>query len=472
MVLDGKRSTFGLPGGRSWASSWSGAVFLVLLCVLVLGVYGTFGRYHDVTLYGITICLAGLVSLLATRRQGFLTSYVTIVVGLGLAVAVLVDLCARDPLEYAWLSRPQTWRHAVPALAAVGLLVWGWVTGSRRAAPVVLACAALAFGAYLAAQLHRSPEPVMDVWTIGNESADALLAGRNPYTQVYSDPYEGSEFVGPDYAQTFNYLPGMALQMAVPRLLGLDARWLSLAAMVGGLFLFAMVVRRGEGAHPWSAVWPGAALIIFWFNGGQAFLLEQAWPESLILVYVCLALWAWQSCQWMATAALILALTMKQTTWFCFPFVAALAIKERRWKLCVIVTAGVTLIVGPFFLWDTGAFFRNVVTSLTSMPPRDDGLGWGAWCIHNAPGLFGYVTKLSFLTYAAALVCLVLRLRRATGREAVLETLKWMALGLFGFFLFLKVAFYNYYYLVMGLLAFYAVMQSRADLCERTEGEP
>ena len=64
-------------------------------------------------------------------------------------------------------------------------------------------------------------------------------------------------------------------------------------------------------------------------------------------------------------------------------------------------------------------------------------------------------------TYAAAFGCLAWRLRRLRGDAAVAEAAKWMALGLLGFFLFLKVSFFNYYYVVAGLLACYALLARR-----------
>lgn len=88
---------------------------------------------------------------------------------------------------------------------------------------------------------------------------------------------------------------------------------------------------------------------------------------------------------------------------------------------------------------------------------------WGALCLLHAPSLFRWVTGLSLLTYGIALICLLRRLMRPADEDPVLETTKWMALGLAGFFLFLKQSFFNYYYVIGGLLAFYPSLAARHD---------
>ncbi|KPK61935.1 MAG: hypothetical protein AMK73_07230 [Planctomycetes bacterium SM23_32] len=346
--------------------------------------------------------------------------------------------------------------RALPALA-FAVLAAGWLTRRRRTARLLLAVGCATFALFLVTQVRRSPTPVIDVWSVTTEAARALLAGRNPYALTYSDIYERFGWKGFGYERVFVYLPGMLLHYAPAVAVGLDVRCANLLAQAGGLAVFAWFVRRAwAGDRSWAGALCGAAATgIFWFHKGQVHLLEMAWAEGLLLFYLCLALWAWRRSEWLTAVALVLFLSLKQTAWFCAPFLAALAVKERRWRLMAGVAAGVGVVVSPFFLWNPGAFFHNVAELLMQMKPREDSLGWGAVCLRYAPGLSSWVAALSYVVLGGAWVALIVRLRRRSEQDALLETQKWMLLGLFGFFLFLKVSFFNYYYLVAGLLAFH-----------------
>jgi len=323
---------------------------------------------------------------------------------------------------------------------------------------------------------------------------------QNPYGREYSNVYEGTQIESPDYKMLFNYLPGLILHYVPGTVFGGDIRWTNLVGIACGLLLFAVCARSQKdeprgGPHPsqglayscWRRcaerdsfagrgtaavavrqhpVTRAAAVVLFWYHGGQVLVVEQAWPEAWLLVYVGLALWTWRRSTLVPAVALVLALTLKQTAWFCAPFFLALAVKERRWGLIAAVAAGVTAIVLPFLLWNPGAFVQNVVVHFFEIAPRTNALSWSAACLRDAPALFPYAYRLSYVVYAAALACLVLRLRHLRGRDAVLETHVWMTVGLLALFLFLKQSFFNYYYVVGGLLAFTFCLAGRSREAE------
>jgi hypothetical protein len=415
----------------------------------------------DFALLSIAVLSAALAALW-TRAWGAglrgRASGAAAVVGGILAAAVVWELVSADPLMFARFVNSLPRR--ILALLALAALAAGWLAKRRRTARAWLAAGTLTFGLFLAFQLVRSPRPIMDVWHVTTQAADAFLSGSNPYGRFYSDIYREAGWVGYGYPMEFVYLPGTLLHAAVPRLLGLDIRWASLIGLTAGLLLFASCVRRRseQQRRTIPTIATAAVVVIFWFHSGQVFLLEQAWAEGLLVLYICLAFWAWRRHAWLAAAALVCALSIKQTVWFCVPFFLALAAKERRWKGAAAVAVGVALVVGPFFLWDPAAFLRSVVeVLLVRTPPRPDSLTWSAAAMLHAPSLQPAVGLLSFVAYGGAFVALCVRLRRSSAEDAVWETLKWTTLGLFGVFLFLKMSFFNYYYLVCGLLAFYLV---------------
>ena len=438
------------------AADMQTALLLLAEGLLVFGVWRCRGWYSLPSLILVTVAFAVLLFLFLRRHFEGFDSLVVPGTGLLCVGMLLTDLVVVDPLLFG--HSPQIiFLKALPFLA-VGLLGAGWWTGRDRLGRLALAAGVLGFALYLAAQLLRTPSPVMDVWTITTEAAEAFLAGKNPYRLFYTDVYEKAGMPGYGYEMRFIYLPGHLLHAALPAAFGLDIRWVSLVAIAGGLGLFAWIVECNSSRM--LRVGAGTAVIIFWVHGGQPYLLEQSWPEAMLLVYLCLALWAWSSRPRIACIALVLALSLKQTTWFFAPFLIALLVAERRWGVIAVVAGGVALIVSPFFFWDPHAFFENVVLDLLQKSPRPNALSWASVVLRRVPSAFALITALSYVVYFAALAMLINRLRKRPREEWLAETEKWMIVGVFGFFLFLKQAFFNYYYLVSGLLAFYLIREA------------
>jgi hypothetical protein len=233
-------------------------------------------------------------------------------------------------------------------------------------------------------------------------------------------------------------------------------------ALAGGLALSAFAVRRlKDGSEGWTWAVAGSAAALFWYHGGQAFLLEQAWPEGLILLYLCLAALLWGRHAVLAGIALGLAMCVKQTAWFVGPFLGLAAIREKRWGLLAACAVVGLLFAVPFLAWDPGAFIDNCLVDLLRKPPRADGLSWAAFSLQHGGAAFGLVTALGYICYLGALALLARALWRRGERDALGAAWWAAAFGLLGFFLFLKQSFFNYYYLVAGMLAFYPLLAGR-----------
>lgn len=444
------------------------AMAVVVLAALVLAVWFSLGMFSLPALVVVTGCWAGCALLFAAPGQeGSPGRLLTAAVAAG-AITCVALLLGGEPLLYP--ARPRSAVQPFAGALALGLLLWGWLSGDRRRAHLLLVLATMAYAALLGAELLRSPSPVMDVWQIETEAAHVLLNGQNPYREIYGDVYEGAGVAGYGYPMRYIYLPGLLLHLAPAVWVGADIRWVSVLAMCGGFLLFARLVRGcspgGGYRHPLALA--AAAAVIFWFQPGQPFLLEQAWPEALILFYVALAFRAWRGHPVLAGAALVLALSLKQTTWFLLPFLVGLAVRERRWRMMTLVAVGVTCLLLPFLVWSPHHFVQNVLVDLLQKAPRSDSLSWSSLAQGGTGAALLWVSGVGWVAYGAGWLGLASHLSRSGDRDLTLAALKWAILSLFAFFLFLKQSFFNYYYLIAGLLALYVCLAGR----DEEEGAP
>jgi hypothetical protein len=437
-------------------------VFLVLELVVVYAAWRARGLYRPQSLFLLSAAFALFCVLTLARRQlaGKVRRGLHLVGTAAVACQawLILDLLRREPLLYA-VSQDRG-PSICAALASLGLVCLGWAMRDRRRAVLLLLTGAAAYGLFLAMELRRSPRPAMDVWSLTTEATDELLAGRNPYEPVYTDIY-AEKYPERDYGYDlrFIYLPGLLVHSMPFRLAGLDVRGLSVLALTGGLVFFSLAVRRLRDLRA-GRLWvvAAAAAAMFWYHGGQVFLLEHAWPEGLVLLYLCLAAWLWKRNAILAGVALGLAMCVKQTAWFVGPFLALAAVRQKRWGLLAACAAVGCAFAVPFLAWDPVVFIDNCLLDLLRKPPRADGLSWAAFSLQHGSAAFGLVTSLSYVCYFGALALLARALWR-DGTEDALPAAWWAAaVGLLGFFLFLKQSFFNYYYLVAGMLAFYPLL--------------
>ena len=445
-------------GHRGGRSRWNWAWILALNAAFVGFSWHSRGFLRPVDLIGLSILWVAYATIF--RRKRLAQGPQWVVLGLSAVVVgfLVHNMLWRNPLLYAVERQHKSYR--LLAVTSLGLMIAAWLVPRKRRLSWLLAGAAICYGAYMWTQMMRSPHPVMDCWSIYSDAADNLLAGKNPYAYAYPDIYAQAGKPGFGYVLYCIYPPALPLLYAIPRAFFADIRWTIFTAMSLCLLLFGSCVsRKGEHADggPGALVQAGAVLI-FWYHGGQTFLMEQCWPECILLLVVCLALWNWRRNDVLTALALGVAISLKQTAWFCCPFLLALAIKERRWRLIALTAAVVTVIVLPFFLWGPAVLFDRLVLDLLVKPPRKESLSWAAVCLNLAPALFTPAYLASYVLYFACLWGLIQRLRRPRGRDLLLETCRWMCLALLAFFLFLKQSFFNYYYFLGGLLTFYVCL--------------
>src|SRR3954447_3397510 len=341
--------------------------------------------------------------------------------------------------------------QAVRTVVAVAALAAGTAVAVGRPA-VGLAVAAAAFIVGSAAVIRLDPVPRIDVWYSLQGGADAVLHGRNMYTQVWP----GS----PGVTDAFTYLPWTAVLLAPVKLATGDVRWGLAAAELGAVAIVVALARRpGDrqqeqafGREPaqerpdrTEAGLVAAAVLLL--LPGTFTQIEQAWTEPLVLLLVAGALLAVDRGRLGITVALFaLALASKQHIALLLPLLAVWRPFGPRRTLAV--AAGATLLVLPWAVRDLPAMWHDTVTLLVGFHPirfadtlylaAIHELGW------TPPFWLAATLILAVIAFAVGLVG---RFQPPPARFAAVA-----AFALFGANLLNKQAFYNQFWLVGALV--------------------
>ncbi len=292
--------------------------------------------------------------------------------------------------------------------------------------------------------IRTSPNPLIDVWTVQNDGARALLHGQNPYVVV------SSAWTGPPPALPcpFVYTPlQLFVSTASYAILG-DVRYALLAAVfVAGVAFRSLAKPSNRGALEVDA-----PALMLWLWPKLPMILEKAWTDPVPLALVALAVVARARARSLLYATLLgLAVTSKPTTVFLIPLAAFLLPLRRRDWIFFGTAAALPLL--PFALWNFPALFYATITFQTQLPPRDDGLTLVTWM--NRTFEAGWTGNAAFLLVALVIGAALIRLRRTTSSFAF--ALSATAAYLI-FFAFNKWAFANYYFFVAGLSALAAAV--------------
>lgn len=306
-----------------------------------------------------------------------------------------------------------------------------------------------------------SPNPKIDVLSFHDEAARALLAGNNPYTMEFSNPYGTQTPWYPMGSSVFFPYPPLSLLFAMLGLvLGDPRRVYLLCHIFSALVLYLLGRRLKIGVHESVLL-----SLLFLTIPGTPFLIEQGWTEPSIVLMLCLSSYFIASKLTPNLSSLFLgaALALKQTLIFFVPFLAlarSLFWKNRSQTLSLLSLP--LLSYGIFLIWNPYALWEDLVWFHLSTPFRPDGLTLSSLLFHRMktgplPGILSFVAALAG----------VILWSRAWFQEKRLFIL-WLAFGsTFLWVLFLsKHAFYNYYYLVHASLIL-GLVWARSDEIQR-----
>jgi hypothetical protein len=386
----------------------------------------------------------GTPALLPLERLGLRTPVAILLVGL---VLQFTQVLTHPPGMY--LRPVNGWLAFLAAVGAAAVLAGSLAfagPGWARIGTALLAVCFLAAGVWV---LRASPRPAIDVFLFQQQSSDALLHGRNPYTLTFPNIYGHTQFYGPEITDGrtlffgFPYPPFSLFLATLGFLATGDFRFAQLFAIVVAAACLVALRPDRLGAL-------AAAVLLFTPRG--LFVLEQGWTEPFgvaLLGLVLVAAVRTPRLLWLALGALF---AWKQYTVVLLPLTALLLPRPFHWKAwarlvvpALLTTLALTL---PLALWDVRAFWRSVVWLQTVQPFRPDALSFPSALValgYTPPAVVPTLLVLS--TLAIALV-----LWRAPRTPQGFAAAVTFVLGVF--FAFNKQSFCNYWYLVLGASAF------------------
>jgi hypothetical protein len=282
-----------------------------------------------------------------------------------------------------------------------------------------------------------SPSPFIDVFQSNTLGVDHLLAGRNPYVQVYPDIYRGAY----DYLPGFLYWPGTLLLEALSKALTGDIRILQIL-LWWGVPILMFRCRPGAESERIGAVW--------WSLPFLAFGFEQAWIDPMLSFSLGVMLLARK--EGIAGGVAGLAATIKQYggMFGAFALVHRLCAGRIRSGVRFALAAALTFaaLVVPFLIWNPQAFLEMTVSRHVSAAVRSDALNFTAFAIRN----FGSAPPAAVQASAIGLgLILSLWHQWKNGARRGIRSIPESCAILFGFSMFFgKFAFCNYHWLLIS----------------------
>ncbi len=332
----------------------------------------------------------------------------------------------------SWSSWPPG-AYLAPLIVALGIVgtAAAWLVPSPRN-PVLQVSALLAS---LAATLghegigiHVRHYYSTDSGAFNQVAAHLLVHGSNPYTSsmasasnLLQTPVDYWTYTATGGHITAVSYPAGSFLMEVPALLlGFHHQitdWMDLLAwLVTGALIFVLL--------PASLRWIGPLLVAVPL---YADVFGSGGTDAVFLPFLVLAVWRWDRfcagrgaglARWVGPIALGLACSIKQTPWFCVPFLAIGIYLECRsaGRRPLRIVAGYLVIVAgvftavnlPFIIWQPRAWARGTVLPF-DRPLVADGQGLVTLALHGAVRgvalpLLTVVSVLVFVSLLAALV--------------------------------------------------------------------
>lgn len=391
--------------------------------------------------------------------------------------------------------------HCVLALLLGAIAVWATrkpAPHSQRRSVVLAIVATLATAAVFAYLLRHASSPRIDVFLLQQRGAQLLLAGQNPYSALYQNPYDPVEttaFFG-HYTSTLDHYPYPPLSLLLTTLcyaLFGDVRWLFLLCH---LAVAAVLYRLGKTWQQRRKARPDLGLILLCIHllHPRGFLvIEQAWTEPLLAC--ALALWVWfrasrtadvpqvsdrMNGQIVIKDSLLLGLVLSAKQYallLLFPYLSRSLFAKlsppwlRHRRLSSLLLALLPLVAGYVALaaWQPADFLEDVVLFQLKQPFRSEAL--------SLPALLYALSDIKLPGFTAALGLLLPlgllglvrpgRLPPRLGGQLLLAGLAFV-----GFFATAKQAFCNYYYFVgvVLLLALTQLEEAPAEQASAQEG--
>jgi hypothetical protein len=291
--------------------------------------------------------------------------------------------------------------------------------------------------------ISASPNPHIDVFTVGSHGADFLLSGKNPYIQSYPDLYNGAY----GYVAGYVYWPVILYTLTIGKFLFSDIRY----AYIVLLFIQFLILQKYTSNKS-----PYAYLSWLAFPVGL-FVLEQTWTEQIIITQFLAIIYSLKKEKFLLASILVgVMCATKQYAIFMaimsFFYILKNTSFVRSIKLSTVVILTFFILTGPFLLLDYHQFIKVTVTDILSYSTRDDALSWSAYFLkfynYEIPSLVR--SLLPVLTMLLSIFYILKGKFKDLNSFVFTNIIIYLAVFLFG-----KQAFCNYYYLISFMLVVY-----------------
>lgn len=288
-------------------------------------------------------------------------------------------------------------------------------------------------------------DTIIDVGVLVRDSTAALMAGRNPYSLTFLNPYDAAQtakFWSPELIDGdriiigFPYLPGALLGYLPGHLLG-EVRYVSVVALLGATLLAWRLTSERIGRLLVAAMPATPIAVITSMN---------YWVEPLLILAVALLAWALvRGSRWGAVLAVLMLLSVKQYAVVWLPLERFV---RRKVGIAALLwgVAAAAFLVGGFFLLAPGDFWFSVVKAQFLQPYRPDSMSLGVDLVEAGLPLPVAVLSIGSLLAGLGVAWWVRVKAPITATWAVLG----LGLSLLATVLISKQAFVNYYVLVHG----------------------
>jgi hypothetical protein len=316
------------------------------------------------------------------------------------------------------------WSPSIAALAPLVTLggvvgvAWCWLTTNPRSRlfqRVTFAAVMVTMVFPQAVEINTRKFYTTDAAAFDHVAAQSLVHGLNPYAVsmssaagLFSAPARFWTYtVAGGHVTHFSYPAGSFLLEAAAVALGFHHMVDFDAWLITFVLLFVLLPATLRWLAALLALTP---VLLGTFSAGGT--------DAMFLPFLVVAVWRWDRygrsdeagpARWIGPVALGLACAIKQTPWFCLPFLATgIALEARRsgrpaLRLClryVSVVAGVFAVVNaPFVIWQPSGWLRGALTPLTGGLVAD-GQGLVTLATHGVTG----GANLTLLSVAGALL--------------------------------------------------------------------
>lgn len=289
-----------------------------------------------------------------------------------------------------------------------------------------------------------SPDPGIDVFNVANEQVDNLLAGRNPYSAVYTSPWL-------NWISSPSYLPSIILLNIPGRLFLGDVRFgYIFTHIIIALIIYYLLNKN----YKEEKIITELPVLMFLYLPNSLYVLRQTWIEPLILLALSLFIFLYlkNKTSYITLAILGLFIFLKQN-YFPLFFIALLNFKPKKEKIAAMLLIPI-LSIAPFLIWDYKSFIAATVTNIMqfgSIYSTTHSISLNTifrkFYDQNIPFLYSFTTLLIIL------YLLMLKIKK----DDIINFIHLSTIFLLATFIIIW-GFPNYYYCVSGILVLLTVL--------------